>query len=88
MLVRRATQSSWGAAHVQRPSFGFAQSRSLTTNRDFAKTKLGRYPTPPEAAIWWKNRTVVPGGLVNQEISMFQSKIMFQYFHNSPGRRT
>merc|ERR1719162_39405 len=55
-----------------------------TTKRD--QTRIGIYPVPPEAAIWWANRFQVPGGQITQSFSPFQQKIMWQYWWNSPSR--
>eukprot|EP00403_Amphidinium_massartii_P038620 CAMPEP_0178444152 /NCGR_PEP_ID=MMETSP0689_2-20121128/39327_1 /TAXON_ID=160604 /ORGANISM="Amphidinium massartii, Strain CS-259" /LENGTH=126 /DNA_ID=CAMNT_0020068309 /DNA_START=83 /DNA_END=464 /DNA_ORIENTATION=+ len=55
-----------------------------TPKRDQAR--LGTYPVPPEAHIWWSNRFQVPGGEIKQSFSMFQQKIMWQWFWNAPAR--
>uniref|UniRef100_A0A7S1AS65 Cytochrome b-c1 complex subunit 8 n=1 Tax=Noctiluca scintillans TaxID=2966 RepID=A0A7S1AS65_NOCSC len=55
-----------------------------TTARD--SLRIGTYPVPPEQYVWWKNRFQVPGGQIQQSISPFQQKVMFQYFHNGPSR--
>merc|ERR1711924_241362 len=53
-----------------------------TPKRDQAR--LGTYPVPPVAAIWWMNRMQVPGGQIQQSMSPYQMKIMWQYFWNFP----
>eukprot|EP00811_Abedinium_folium_P017308 NODE_26235_length_558_cov_5.227378.p1 GENE.NODE_26235_length_558_cov_5.227378~~NODE_26235_length_558_cov_5.227378.p1 ORF type:complete len:116 (-),score=28.04 NODE_26235_length_558_cov_5.227378:188-535(-) len=55
-----------------------------TTARDC--TRLGSYPVPPEASVLWKNRFQVPGGQIQQSMSPYQQKIMWQYFWNYPAR--
>eukprot|EP00437_Effrenium_voratum_P008473 CAMPEP_0181427948 /NCGR_PEP_ID=MMETSP1110-20121109/16428_1 /TAXON_ID=174948 /ORGANISM="Symbiodinium sp., Strain CCMP421" /LENGTH=134 /DNA_ID=CAMNT_0023551163 /DNA_START=65 /DNA_END=467 /DNA_ORIENTATION=+ len=55
-----------------------------TSQRDQAR--LGSYPVPPEAYIWWCNRFQVPGGEIKQTFSHLQQKIMWQWFWNAPGR--
>mmetsp|Transcript_15685 Transcript_15685/g.27505 ORF Transcript_15685/g.27505 Transcript_15685/m.27505 type:complete len:116 (-) Transcript_15685:102-449(-) len=47
---------------------------------------IGSYPVPPEAHIWWANRSQVPGGEIKQTFSHFQQKIMWQWLHNMPAR--
>mmetsp|Transcript_57282 Transcript_57282/g.168194 ORF Transcript_57282/g.168194 Transcript_57282/m.168194 type:complete len:116 (-) Transcript_57282:152-499(-) len=48
--------------------------------------RLGTYPVPPEARLWWMNRYQVPGGEIKQSFSPYQQKIMWQYFWNFPAR--
>lgn len=48
--------------------------------------RIGTYPVPPEAQIWWQNRFQVPGGQIVQSFSPYQQKIMWQYFWNFPSR--
>jgi hypothetical protein len=55
-----------------------------TPKRD--QLRIGTYPVPPEAAIWWMNRMQVPGGQIQQSFSPYQQKIMWQYFWNFPSR--
>mmetsp|Transcript_140876 Transcript_140876/g.248741 ORF Transcript_140876/g.248741 Transcript_140876/m.248741 type:complete len:116 (-) Transcript_140876:166-513(-) len=55
-----------------------------TTKRDQAR--VGTYPVPPEAAIWWGNRFQVPGGQITQSFTPYQQKVMWQYFWNGPSR--
>ncbi|CAK9095942.1 Uncharacterized protein SCF082_LOCUS45061, partial [Durusdinium trenchii] len=55
-----------------------------TSQRD--QLRLGSYPVPPEAYIWWCNRSQVPGGEIKQTFSHFQQKIMWQWFWNAPTR--
>merc|ERR1712113_965327 len=69
-----------------RGSFGKQQSRTVSTWKDFYRSKLGNYPVPEENYIWWKNRWCVPGGQVTQEVSYFQQKIMWQYWWNNPSK--
>mmetsp|Transcript_50501 Transcript_50501/g.134291 ORF Transcript_50501/g.134291 Transcript_50501/m.134291 type:complete len:119 (+) Transcript_50501:765-1121(+) len=38
------------------------------------------------ALFWLAARFQVPGGQIQQSISPFQQKVMFQYFHNGPSR--
>jgi len=58
--------------------------RGIATERE-AKA-LGTYPVPPDQFIWWKNRYQVPGGQIEQTVSQFQQKVMWQYFHSNPGK--
>jgi len=74
MLLRRA------AARVSQIS------QPLRKTPGFHQKRLGSYPVPPEASIWWLNRFQVPGGHILQSMSPFQQKIMWQYFHNFPSR--
>lgn len=55
-----------------------------TSARD--QLRLGSYPVPPEAHIWWANRSQVPGGEIKQTFSHLQQKIMWQWFWNAPAR--
>eukprot|EP00928_Gymnodinium_smaydae_P098964 TRINITY_DN9325_c0_g1_i2.p1 TRINITY_DN9325_c0_g1~~TRINITY_DN9325_c0_g1_i2.p1 ORF type:complete len:116 (-),score=18.06 TRINITY_DN9325_c0_g1_i2:69-416(-) len=55
-----------------------------TPKRD--QVRLGSYPVPPEAKIWWQNRFQVPGGQIVQSMSPYQQKIMWQWFWNGPSR--
>mmetsp|Transcript_72129 Transcript_72129/g.215215 ORF Transcript_72129/g.215215 Transcript_72129/m.215215 type:complete len:116 (+) Transcript_72129:90-437(+) len=55
-----------------------------TSKKD--QTRLGVYPVPPEAHIWWQNRYQVPGGEIKQTFSPYQQKIMWQFFWNAPTR--
>merc|ERR1712226_653988 len=48
--------------------------------------RIGTYPVPPEAFIWWLNRFQVPGGQIVQSFSPYQQKIMWQYWWNFPSR--
>jgi len=47
---------------------------------------LGKYPVPLDQTIFWKNRYQVPGGQVEQSLSQFQQKVMWQYFYQNPGK--
>merc|ERR1712099_132977 len=49
-----------------------------TSKKD--QTRIGVYPVPPEACIWWKNRYQVPGGEIKQSFSPYQQKIMWRWF--------
>mmetsp|Transcript_72641 Transcript_72641/g.160403 ORF Transcript_72641/g.160403 Transcript_72641/m.160403 type:complete len:115 (+) Transcript_72641:75-419(+) len=55
-----------------------------TSARD--NLRVGSYPVPPEAYLWWQNRSQVPGGEIKQTFSHFQQKIMWQWFWNAPTR--
>eukprot|EP00930_Biecheleria_cincta_P053431 TRINITY_DN3893_c0_g1_i3.p2 TRINITY_DN3893_c0_g1~~TRINITY_DN3893_c0_g1_i3.p2 ORF type:complete len:136 (+),score=15.57 TRINITY_DN3893_c0_g1_i3:62-409(+) len=50
------------------------------------QARLGSYPVPPEAHIWWSNRSQVPGGEIKHTFSHLQQKIMWQWFWNAPAR--
>mmetsp|Transcript_11938 Transcript_11938/g.17860 ORF Transcript_11938/g.17860 Transcript_11938/m.17860 type:complete len:116 (-) Transcript_11938:70-417(-) len=55
-----------------------------TSRRDMQR--LGSYPVPAEAYLWWLNRFQVPGGEIKQSFSPYQQKIMWQWFWNAPAR--
>merc|ERR1712187_591674 len=63
---------------------GVAQPLRKTSKKD--QTRLGTYPIPPEAYVWWQNRYRVPGGEIKQSFSPYQQKIMWQYLWNLPSR--
>eukprot|EP00929_Paragymnodinium_shiwhaense_P049567 TRINITY_DN249_c0_g1_i1.p1 TRINITY_DN249_c0_g1~~TRINITY_DN249_c0_g1_i1.p1 ORF type:complete len:116 (-),score=27.95 TRINITY_DN249_c0_g1_i1:175-522(-) len=74
MMLQRAVARAKQAVAPLRKTPGFHQKR------------LGSYPVPPEASIWWLNRFQVPGGQILQSMSPYQQKFMWQYFHNAPSR--
>mmetsp|Transcript_41112 Transcript_41112/g.116392 ORF Transcript_41112/g.116392 Transcript_41112/m.116392 type:complete len:116 (+) Transcript_41112:73-420(+) len=61
-----------------------AQPLRKTSKKD--QTRLGTYPVPPEAYVWWQNRYQVPGGEIKQSFSPYQQKIMWQWLWNTPSR--
>lgn len=60
------------------------QSRSVMADHQYNKAKLGKFPITNEQYLFWKGRANNPGGVVVQEMSGFQQKVMFQYWWMAP----
>ena len=58
--------------------------RGISTQKN--RKTVGHYPIPDETYCWWKNRWQVPGGQIQQSVSPYQLKIMWQYFYNAPSK--